>query len=263
MFKYTLLYIIFFALSIRSHASIVVLNGLTHTYKTEKAKVYSGKIELQNTGTGPKSVKLYLQDISYSFDGTIHYTAPHTNKKTNADWIKLSTNLVNLKANQSVEIIYQVTVPDSVVREGSYWSTIIIEPVEEINPNTSNSGVQITSIVRYAIQVITDYVNSPIKPELKFEKFGVEKNGRNKILQVALSNKSEIYCRAITSIELYDSEGKQIEGQLESPVMGLLPGNSKTFNIELGNITPGKYKAVVFASDQEENTFAMNIDLEI
>lgn len=263
MFKYTLLYIIFFALPIYAQASIVVLNGLTHTYKTEKGKVYTGKIELQNTGTRSKSVKLFLQDLSYSFDGTIHYTAPNTNKNTNADWIKLSTNLVNLKANQSVEIIYQVTIPDTVVREGSYWSTIIVEPVEEINPNTANSGVQITSIVRYAVQVITDYVNSPIKPELKFEKIGVEKHGDNKILQVALLNKSEIYCKAITSIELYDAEGKLIEKQLESPATGLLPGNSKTFSIELGNIASGQYKAVVFASDQEENTFAMNIDLVI
>src|SRR5690606_7182416 len=226
MFKYPLLYIILlFILPHHSEGSIVVLNGLTHTYKTEKGQVYTGKIELKNTGTAPKSVKLYLQDLSYSFDGTIHYTAPNTNKKTNADWIELSTNLVKLEANQSLEVVYQVTVPDTVAQEGSYWSTIIVEPIEEINPHTATTGVQITSIVRYAVQVITDYVTSPLTPELKFEKIGIESTDQSKILQVALSNKSEIYCKATATIEVYDIEGNMVDSPFESPTMGLLPGN--------------------------------------
>lgn len=241
----------------------MVLNGLTHTYKTEKGQVYTGKIELKNTGTAPKSIKLYLQDLSYSFDGTIHYTAPHTNEKTNADWVTLNTNLVNLGADQRVEVVYQITVPDNIIREGSYWSTIIVEPIEEINPYTATAGVQITSVVRYAIQVITDYGTSPLKPDLKFEKIGVETTEQGKTLQVALSNKSEVYCKATATVEVYDIAGNMVESPFESPSMGLLPGNSKTFQINLGNIASGNYKAVVFASDQEENIFAINVDLEI
>lgn len=263
MFKYPITFILLWAIPIFCRANIVVLNGLTHTYKTEKEKLYSGKIEMQNTGPLPRTVKLFLQDLSYSHDGTILYTDPHTNSRTNADWIELSTDLVNLAPGQKVEVIYQVSVPDTVRQVGSYWSTIIVEPQEDINPQNEREGVQITSVVRYAVQVITDYVMGPLSAELKFEKIGVERTGQTKILNVALSNKSHIYCRASAMIELYDLQGNMVGGQLQSPAMGLLPGNSKTFSIDIGKIPPGTYRGVVFAADQEENTFAMNIDLEI
>lgn len=35
------------------HASIVILNGLTHNYKVEGGKVYKGKISMENTDNIP------------------------------------------------------------------------------------------------------------------------------------------------------------------------------------------------------------------
>jgi hypothetical protein len=81
----------------------------------------------------------------------------------------MNTNLVTLKSKGKTEIYYEITVPDQLSEPGSYWSVIIVEPVEEINPDENKQGVSITSIIRYAIQVITDLDAEQAKPDLKFE----------------------------------------------------------------------------------------------
>lgn len=92
-------------------ASIVILNGLTHNYKVENGKVYKGKIALENTDSKPQNVKIFLQDFTYQADGTINYTAPHTNEKTNTDWIKLNTNFITLKAKEKQRSIMRSQFP--------------------------------------------------------------------------------------------------------------------------------------------------------
>jgi len=263
MFKYILTIFITFFILFDSYASIVILNGLTHAYKTEKTKVYSGKLEIQNTASTEKSVKFYLQDLSYSFDGSIKYLAPNTNKSSNAGWIKLSTNLVNLKPKEKVEVVYEIIMPDSIEDAGTYWSTIIAEPVEDINPS-HNSGVRITSVIRYAIQILTDFDTDNLQSDIKFEKIHLTKNVNTSVLNIALSNQGKVYSKTTASIILYDSQNANQIGQFYSQPMGLLPGNSKTYLIELPNtISSGNYKAVLFAVDTEENTFAMNVELNI
>ncbi|WP_228448226.1 hypothetical protein [Chryseobacterium sp. CH25] len=78
----------------------MVLNGLTHSYKIENGKVYKGKVAIENTGSTPQTVKLFLQDFTYHADGTINYTELHTQKRTNGDWIKFNTNLVTLRVKK-------------------------------------------------------------------------------------------------------------------------------------------------------------------
>ncbi|GAA5102882.1 hypothetical protein GCM10023210_44280 [Chryseobacterium ginsengisoli] len=244
-------------------ASIVVLNGLSHTYKVENGKVYKGKIALENTGKQPQSVKLFLQDYSYKADGTIYYTAPHTNEKTNADWIKMNTNLVTLKAKEKTEVYYEITVPDKISDPGSYWSVIIVEPVEDIKPNDSKQGVNITSIIRYAIQVITDLDSDKAKPDLKFEGIKIEKEDGRQILKVAIANKGNLYCKPTAVIEIYNKKNGQKIGNFSSQAMGLLPQTSKSFHIDIDKTPPDQYNAVLIATDEDENAFALNVELEV
>lgn len=244
-------------------AGIVVLNGLSHTYKVENGKIYKGKIALENTGSRSQSVKLFLQDFSYQSDGTIQYSAPHTNVKTNTEWIKMNTNLVTLKSKEKTEIYYEITVPDQLSEPGSYWSVIIVEPVEEINPDENKQGVSITSIIRYAIQVITDLDAEQAKPDLKFEGIKIEKENGRQTLKVAIANKGNLYCKPTVVMEMYDKKSGQKTGSFSSQAMGLLPQTSKSFHIDLEKTPPSLYKAVLIATDEDENAFALNVELEV
>lgn len=245
------------------HAGIVILNGLTHSYQIENGKIYKGKISIENTGNSPRNVKLFLQDFGYQADGTIHYTALHTNKRTNGDWIKLNTNLVTLKGKEKTEVFYEITVPTQPIDPGSYWSVIIVEPLDDIKPSDQKSGVSITSIVRYAIQVITDYETEKAKPDLKFESVKVEKQEGRQTVHIAIANKGNIYCKPTASIEIYNRKTGEKIGTYSSLTMGLLPDTSKTFQIDISKVPAGKYNATIMTTDEDENAFALNVELEV
>ncbi|AZA85047.1 hypothetical protein C1637_10675 [Chryseobacterium lactis] len=245
------------------HAGIVVLNGLTHSYKVENGKVYKGKISIENTGSNPQNVKIFLQDFTYNANGTTSYTNLHTNNRTNGDWIKLNTNLVTLKGKEKSEILYEITVPDKAVDPGSYWSVVIVEPVEDIKPSDKKAGVNITSVIRYAIQVITDYDSEKAKPDLKFEGVKVEKQDQNQLVKIAIANQGNLYCRPTASIEIYNRKTGEKIGNFSSLPMGLLPQTSKSFDIDISKVPPGPYKAVIITTDEDENAFALNVELEV
>lgn len=244
-------------------AGIVILNGLTHSYKIENGKVYKGKVAIENTGSNPQSVKIFLQDYTYHADGTINYTALLTNKRSNGEWLKLNTNLVTLKGKEKTEIFYEITIPNQAMDPGSYWSVIIVEPVEDIKPSDSKPGVSITSIIRYAIQVITDFETEKAKPDLKFESIKVEKQEGKQTAKIAIANNGNLYCKPTASIEIYNRKTGEKVGTYSSLTMGLLPNTSKTFYIDISKVPPDKYKAAIIAADEEENAFALNVELEV
>ncbi|WP_426478138.1 WxL protein host-binding domain-containing protein [Chryseobacterium sp. CBSDS_008] len=245
------------------HAGIVILNGLTHSYKIENGKVYKGKVAIENTSSNPQSVKLFLQDYTYHADGTINYTALRTNSRSNGDWIKLNTNLVTLKGKEKTEIFYEITVPNQAMDPGSYWSIIIVEPVEEIKPSDKKPGVSITSVIRYAIQVITDFETERARPDLKFESVKVEKQEGKQTAKIAIANNGNLYCKPTAVIEIYNRKTGEKVGTYSSLTMGLLPNTSKTFFIDISKVPPDKYRAAIIATDEEENAFALNVELEV
>lgn len=247
-----------------TNANIVVLNGLTHQLKTEKGQTYKGKIELQNVGKETKNIKIFLQDMTYSSDGTTNYTEPGSNKLSNSSWIKLETNLIELKAGEKADVYYELNVPAEVTLEGSYWTTCMIEPVDAIIPNEKNTGIQLRSIIRYAVQIISNFSSTTISPELAFKSINIENINDKKYLKIALENKGSIYCKTIISLELYNaSNASPIEGEFTSAAMGLLPSTSKSFTIDITSLTKGKYKVVAFAKDDQENVFALEFELDV
>jgi len=263
MIKPTLLLLIFLCQFSFLRAGIVVLNGLSHTYKVENGKVYLGKIALENNGKQTQSVKFFLQDFTYQSDGTIHYSVPDTHVRTNSGWIRINTNLVSLKAKEKTEIFYEITVPDKILDPGSYWSVIMVEPVEEIKPDENTHGVSITSVIRYAVQVITDINTGKAKPELRFEGVKMEKENGKRFLNVAIANKGNLYCKPTVTVEIYNKANGQKTGTFSSLPMGLLPQTSKSFPIDLEKIPAANYNAVLIATDEDENAFALNVELEV
>ncbi len=263
MIKHILLFLIFFFPFCFLRAGIVVLNGLSHTHKVENGKVYRGKVALENNGKQPQNVKLFLQDVSYQADGTIQYSVPESNIRTNAGWIRINTNLINLKAKEKTEIFYEITIPDKVFAPGSYWSVIMVEPVEDIKPDENIQGVSITSVIRYAVQIITDLETEKAKPELKFEGVKMDKENVKTFLKIAVANKGNLYCKPTVTVEIYNKTNGQKAGTFSSQAMGLLPQTSKLFLLNLEKTPASKYNAVLIATDEDENVFAINVELEV
>lgn len=246
-----------------AEAGIVVLNGLSHTYKVENGKVYQGKIAIENNGKQSQNVKLFLQDFSYQADGTFYYSPPHSNIKSNAGWIRMNTNLITLRQKEKTEVYYEIMIPDQVSEPGSYWSVIMVEPVEDLRPDESAQGINITSVIRYAIQIITDLHTEKARPDLKFEGIKIEKQNGKQWLNIAVANKGNLYCKPTVTIEIYDKATGRKTGTFSGQAMGILPQTSKSFPIDIGNMPPSRYSAVLVAADDDDNAFALTTELEI
>lgn len=246
-------------------AGLVVNNGLTHIYQVQSGNLIKGKIEIENSGEKPLDIKIYLQDLAYNASGTTYYTDPSGKDRSNAGWINLTTNIITINAKEKKNIDYTIQVPTHPLQQGSYWSAIMVEPTSALSPTPkSTSQLSIQSVVRYSIQIITNIQTDDLKPSIQFDSIQV-KNQNNGIrtLHLAISNTGILYFRPTAIIELYNQNTSEKVGSFSSIPMGILPGNSKTFLIDLSKILPGKYSAVLMATDGADNAFAVNTLLEI
>lgn len=263
IYRLGFLYFFFLLLHTPSKAGIVIHNGLTHVYNMNHAGVYKGRISLENTSKRSQIVKVYLQDISYKWSGEIYYTTPPSHPFSNAAWITLGGTLLTLQAGEKMDIPYEINVPNEQLASGSYWSVIIVEPEQNIDSPKDNNSIAISSVVRYAIQVISNYKSDELQPHLKFESVKMDTTQQKKILKVAILNDGSLFCKPTASIDIYDNKTGQIVGTYSSVTMSLLPNNSKSFLIDISSVPKGKYATVIIATDENENAFALNVELEV
>lgn len=251
---------VFFACNC-AFASIVITNGLTHTHNVKEGTVYKGIITIENTAKTSQNVKLYQKDYSYKADGTSYYNDPGSNERSNLQWIKLNTNLLKLEAKGKVDVAYEIVVPTN-IDAGSYWSVIMVEPVDEIKPSNDKPGVQIKSVIRYSIQIITTN-DQPAEALLTFDAINLTKQDGKRVLQLDLSNNGQLYHTVEASIEIFDNKTGSNKGTYLSSKLSLLPNNSKRFTIDLSSLSPGKYSAAILAATHDEQIFGINIELDI
>jgi|SRR5690554_87652 len=244
------------------YASIVITNGLTHSYRIEEGTIHQGVISIQNTAKTSQNIKLYQNDYRYSAQGVSHYDEPGQNPRSNLDWIKLHTNLITVDAGGKADVLYEITVPDDMEYAGSYWSVIMVEPMSPIKPSDEPANVQIKSIVRYSIQIITTNQQAA-ESLLKFADFDLSNKNETPVLDVDIANEGELYHITEASLTIFDSKTGKNMGVYNSNKMSLLPNNSKRFSISLEGITPGAYQAAVVAVTNDEKAFGINIELEI
>jgi len=257
---------IFFFISILitcncAFSNIVVTNGLTHKHKIKEGIVYKGFISVENTSKSVQNVKIYQKDYSYKANGTSEYNDSGLNNRSNINWIKLNTNLLRLEAKGKANIAYEIIVPKD-IDVGSFWSVIMIEPIDEIKPSNDKPGLQIKSVIRYSIQIITTN-DQPAEALLNFDSMNLNKTDGKRVLEIDISNNGQLYHTVEVSIQIFDNKSGANKGVYKSNLLSLLPNNSKRFSIDLSTVAPGKYNAAIFSTSDEDHIFGINTELDI
>lgn len=242
-------------------ASIVITNGLTHNYKLKEGTLQKGIITIENTSDVAQNVKLYQQDYSYNVTGASFYEEFGKNKRSNLKWIKLNTNLLKIEGRSKTNVSYEVVIPENTVA-GSFWSVIMVEPVDDIVPSNTKGGIELKTVIRYSIQIITTN-EKPANALMTFDAIDLKKSEGKHFLELAISNNGELFHTVEASIELFDSKDGSNKGKFKSDVLSLLPNNSKLFKIDLSSIPAGNYNASVLAYSTEDHVFGINIELKI
>ena len=143
-------------LSFKTSASVIVKNGLTQIHELSTRSQKDGKVVLQNIGTKPENIKVYFNDLTSSCDGKINYASPGQNIRSLYPFIDVATTDYTLQPGEEYELTYQIDLSRNQYESGSLWVLMMIEVVDPISKNTSSSGMEIGSKIRYAVQIITN-----------------------------------------------------------------------------------------------------------
>lgn len=240
--------------------SIVVLNGLTHEKTALPGESFRGTIEIQNTAESSKSVKVYLRDYLFNYNGESRHDEPGTVARSNSGWITYNPELLTLAGGEKASIEFEVKVPEQDSLKGTYWSVIMVEGI--VPPDTTRkTGVTINTAIRYAVQVVTHIGNTGTS-DLQFLGLEMNKEDNNSILNVLIENTGERQLKPKLALELFDENGNSA-GIFNAESRKTFPGTSVRMMLNLEGIKPGKYTGVLVADCSDDNVFGTNISLEL
>jgi hypothetical protein len=247
-------------------ASVVVTGSLTHEFTVVPGRVYSGSIEVSNPEDRPQELKAYQTDFTFNSEGSTVYGEPGSIARSNAPWISLSPRLLTLPAHGAASISFNVSVPADQTLTGTYWSIIMVEPIDAGSAESGlgdakDPGLGIKESLRYGVQIVTTVKDSGSR-NLKFEKISMKSEGGKSALVVDASASGELWLRATAWAELYDSKGALV-GRFEGGRKRIFPGTSVRFSIDLSGAPKGSYKALIVADCENDDIFGVNVKFDI
>jgi hypothetical protein len=239
---------------------ISIINNLTHEYESSAGNFVEGHIDIQNNGQNDQFVRIYKTDYFFDYLGTVDYGLPGTNKRSNSNWIILNSDYVTIPAGEILKFRYNIAIPtDSLI--GTYWSIIMVEAIPEPDTTQQEGLVNITSSIRYAIQIITTIENTGT-PDLEFINVELLEENGEKYLQIDILNSGSLFLNPFLSLDIYNDKGEK-SGFLKSSKRKIYPGTSIRQKIDLMEIMPGKYQALLVADTGFDDVFGINLSMEL
>jgi hypothetical protein len=256
--------LVLLALPAGARAQIALLSSTVRENSAAPGSRYSSSIVIANPGDRPVTVRLYQTDYSFNADGTSEFGEPGSVARSNAAWISLQSARVVIRGGAQVTVPYSVLVPPSDSLRGTYWSAVMVEPVNDESARLAaegQRGVAIGSITRYAVQVAT-HIQSTGTRVVRFDraKAGRADDGAA-TLDVDVLDAGERGYRPTLWIEIYDAQGA-LRAKARQARGLLFPGTSLHQHFALGALPAGTYKAVLFADTGDDAVFASQYTIE-
>lgn len=257
-----LLLLVFVSVTITgSRAGVVILNGLSHEFGVNPGELYTGTIQLQNSSEDKQWVKLYQTDYFFNHKGESFYNDPGSQLRSNAPWIDISSTYFALAPREVREVNFQVRVPENDTLNGTYWSIIMVEAVEETDTTGLKNGVQVQSVMRYGVQVITN-INDASKASLDFLDVSLSREETSNYLDVTIMDTGNKGLRTVLSAEFFNQDGVSL-GVFSAERRRLFPETSATIRIELKGLEKGEYQVLLLADCMDDDIFGMNINIKL
>jgi hypothetical protein len=245
---------------------IVVIGGMSQQKTANPGEVYEGTILLENADAAARDVKIYQTDYAFSADGQTYYGQPGTAPRSNANWISLSPRWLTIPGQSTAPIYYRVEVPNKSDLTGTYWSIVMVEPVETTSPqivrDEAGSGqIAIQTLLRYGIQIVTDLGDTGTWDIQVRDKKLVQNDG-HRVLELDVENTGERWLSPSFSVELYKEDGTKAY-RFEGQQLRIYPGCSLRHRVDLADVREGKYTVLVLLDNRDEHVFGAQYDLRV
>lgn len=236
--------------------AISVLGDLSHERTIEPGKTYEGTILLKNNSKVAEEVKVYQTDYQFFADGRNLYGRPGKDARSNAAWVTFSPNYLTVPPQATLSIAYTVRVPADPARAGTFWSMLMVEGVPKVAPaqqRKQRPEVGLRQAIRYGVQIVTNIGDSGSRKIKILDKRLLRDAGR-RLLRLDIANTGERWLRPVVWVNLVDSAGRRA-GRFTGIRKRIFPGSSVRHDIELANVPPGAYKAVIVIDNGDDYVF--------
>ena len=266
MFKKIILLIVAVMVFQAAGRSEIIVNSSLFNQKNAKpGEKYTGVISVQNIGNKTQPVKAYRTDYKFNASGANSFNAPGTDPRSNAPWVSLSPSDFVMPPNGKAVIYYTVDVPNDPNLKGSYWSMIMVEPVENLaaKPVTEKRKhkLQFTTQIRFGVQIATD-IGENIPAEIKILNRKIVYGKGEKLFQLDIENTGKKWVRPDIWAELFNNKDIKM-GKFNGTVARIYPGCSIKSEIDLSNLPAGRYKTIAIIDCGDNNSFGGQYSLEI
>jgi hypothetical protein len=246
-------------------ANVVVVGGLAHEQTAKAGETYEGSIMLKNEDYADCDVRVYQTDYLFRASGETFYDEAGASWRSNADWISVSPQWLTVPARSNASVHYSVKIPDDPGLNGSYWSMVMVEPLEStsqtVKDENGDARVGLTTLVRYGIQVVTD-IGDTASREIRFQDSRLVDSEGRRLLEIDVENTGEAWLSPFLSLELYDKDGSPLY-HFDGRQQRIYPGCSVRHTIDLTGVPQGVYKAVAIVDNRDEHVFGAQYDLWI
>jgi hypothetical protein len=143
---------------------------------------------------------------------------------------------------------------------------VMIEPdpetvTESIQDETGKIKMGIQTRIRYGIQIVTNIGDTGVR-RIEFQNKKLLSQDGKTILQMDIANVGQRWLSPVVWVEVYDQTGTNL-GRSESDKKRIYPGCSVRHKIELTDIPPGQYQALIVADNGDDYVFGAKYDFEI
>ncbi len=248
-----------------SAGAVRVVGSLSQERPARPGEEYTHSITLVNGGATPGQVKLYLRDYSCQSDGSNQYAEPGSTARSNATWIRLPSEVVEVPAGGRLEVPIFVAVPADAALDGTYWSMLMVEPVGDGDPLSGAApahGVAVRTVMRYGVQIVTEIPGSA-SGQLEFFAPSMLQQDGKWVFTIDARNSGQGWLRPKFQLELFDQSGA-LAGRFEDSRKRIYPGSSVRFRTVLGALPPGTtYHALAVADSGTQELFGVTLDLVV
>lgn len=247
------------ALLFTSSVYSLQVSGLSNHSAPQPGETVRFAVTLISDKDKPELVDLKLCDYWCNSEGQHFFEPVGEQKRTNADWISLSSHREIVNPNETREIIVTVKVPENRQLTGSYWSVLLIEPTDPLHTLVeSEHGFQLNVKVRYAYHIVTDIGKG--SPALKITNKTLAKFNDKNYFAVDVTNTGDLFLNPKMSVKFLNNKGK-LEKTLETQSDRLYPGSSTRFLAEAEDLTPGKYTTFLLLDNGDGRLFGDTFEL--
>ncbi len=248
-----------------SNAAVTVIGSLSRTATIKPGDPFEGVVFLKNTGKEPADVRVSQSDYLFRADGTNDYGEPGKTPRSNAGWITVSPTRVKISPGETLPVRYKGRAPADPKLRGTFWSMIMIEPgsAPAITPDgkVNQVAVGLQTAIRFAIQLVTEIGNAGTRSLKVQEKRIVQSDGK-RTLQLDIANDGERLLVPMMTVELFDRQGASI-GRFDAGRSRIYPTCSVRAKVDLSDVPPGKYTAMVLLDSGDAQVMGAQYELEI